>query len=109
MRTQWGFLPLLRKLERDAANKSALVSTRSRRQPFGRKSLLNERIDWVRRIALGHAGFLCRDERPVILILGALFDPGRQDLFFGVRQFLVRLRWRHHFVRIVGQDAGDQF
>ena len=39
------------------------------------------------------------------LILGALGHPAPQDLFLFGRQLLVRIRRRHHLVRIGRQDA----
>ena len=45
----------------------------------------------------------------MLLILRTLCDPALENLFLPRRQLLVRVGWRHQFVRIVRQDPFHQF
>ena len=50
-----------------------------------------------------------RDERPVRLPLGALFDPADEDGLLDLIECQVRVGRRHHHLGVGAGDAADQF
>ena len=67
------------------------------------------RLCLANRLVAGQGGALGRDERPVVLPLGALLDPASDQLLFAVVERTPRVgRW-HVVVRIIGGDAPVNF
>ena len=100
-------------VEAQPPQKGRLVGLRSVREAFAFKPRENKHIDRVatpRRVGDPRGlGTDRRHERPMGLILRALFDPGFQfgDLFGGKRFF--RFRRRHALHGIVGGHAPEYF
>ena len=57
----------------------------------------------------GTCGFHRRDERPVLRVRGALFDPALEQFFLLGLELAVRIGRRHHFRFVVGRDAAPEF
>ena len=103
-------------VEREPASQGAAIRFRRRFKPrcfqLGQHECVDRVLDPGFRLRIvegGNRGPGRGDERPVRLVLRPARDPLLERFLLGGRQLLQRLRRRHHFVRVFGTDAFDEF